>query len=118
MDKREKIRVVGYRVDSLILIISVCKGGNYVKRSGKLIIFWYYSILEKTNIVFENTLDRFEEIRNYALIKSDTCETRFYISFHDQHMDFFPSQMLNVTVKLPSFLSKMCGILVTKQSFL
>ena len=47
MDKREKIRVVGYRVDSLILIISVCKGGNYVKRSGKLIFFWYYSILEK-----------------------------------------------------------------------
>ena len=96
MDRREKIRVVGYRVDSLILIISVCKGGNYVKRSGKLIIFWYYSILEKTNIVFENTLDRFEEIRNYALIKSDTCETRFYISFHDQHMDFFRSQMFNV----------------------
>ena len=26
MDKREKIRVAGYRVDSLILIISVYKG--------------------------------------------------------------------------------------------
>ena len=59
---------------------------------------WYFLVLFyswKTNIVFENTLDRFEEIRNYALIKSDTCETRFYISFRDQHMDFF-SQMLNV----------------------
>ena len=89
MDKREKIRVVGYRVDSLILIISVCKGGNYVKRSGKLIFFLVLFYSWKTNIVFENALDRFEEIRNYALIKSDTCETRFYISFHDQHMDFF-----------------------------
>ena len=57
-----------------------------------LVLFYSW----KTNIVFENTLDRFEEIRNYALIKSDTCETRFYISFHDQHMDFFRSQMFNV----------------------
>ena len=38
MDRREKIRVVGYRVDSLILIISVCKGGNYVNEVEN----WYF----------------------------------------------------------------------------
>ena len=51
MDKREKIRVVGYRVDSLILIISVCKGGNYVKRSGKLIFFGIVLFLKNEHCI-------------------------------------------------------------------